>query len=86
MYMVSKSENLKDIFPLMETQIQWSSLVKTYCISAVKLGKAWYNRLHMYKVVMSNWKSLADLFKFCYCVLEKLLKTKYNLLSPQQFT
>lgn len=39
MYMVSKSENLKDIFPLMETQIQWSSLVKTYCISAVKLGK-----------------------------------------------
>jgi len=29
MYMVSKSENLKDIFLLMETQIKWSSLVKT---------------------------------------------------------
>jgi len=32
------------------------------------------------------WKRLADVFKFCACILQKSLKTYYGLLSLQKFT
>ena len=32
------------------------------------------------------WKRLADVFKFCACILQKSLKPYYGLLSLQKFT
>ena len=32
------------------------------------------------------WKHLANVFKFCACILQKSLKTYYGLLSLQKFT
>ncbi len=47
---------------------------KWHCISRLELEKRHYHELYGYEILIANWKSRAQFFKPCSCVLDKSLK------------